>query len=99
MSYQLQISGQHMEVTDALQKLTETKVEHMSHIYENITHIHITFHVDKHEQVASGQVSVPGTVLAAEAKSDDLYKSIDLLVDKLSSQLRKYKDKHSDHQS
>lgn len=99
MTYQLQISGQHIEVTDALKTLTETKIEHMSHIYDKITHIHITFKVDKHEQVAHGQVTVPGKVLAAEASSDDLYKSIDLLIAKLESQLRKYKEKLSDHQS
>ena len=97
MSYDLQISGQHMEVTDALKELTENKVKHLTHISDKITHIHITFRVDRHEQTASGQVTVPNKVLAAEATSDDLYKSVDLLIDKLSSQLRKYKEKSKEH--
>jgi putative sigma-54 modulation protein len=95
MSYELQISGQNIEVTEAIRTLTENKVAHMAHIYNKITHVHINFHVDKHQQIATGQVSVPGTVLAAEADSEDLYKSIDKLIVKLETQLRKYKEKHS----
>lgn len=98
MSYELQISGQHMEVTEAIKQLTENKVANMSNIYNKITHIHINFHVEKHEQIATGQISVPGTILAAEASSEDLYKSIDQLIAKLTTQLRKYKDKNSGHQ-
>ena len=99
MSYKLEISGQHLEVTDAIKELTRSKVEHMAKISDKITNIHITFHVDKHEQGASGQVHVPNKLIAAEASSGDLYKTIDLLIGKLETQLRKYKEKNSDHQS
>ena len=99
MDYQLQISGQHVEVTEALRTLTTNKTAHLATICDRITHIHITFHIDHVTQVASGQVSVPGKLLAAEAKSDDMYKSIDQLIEKLEAQLRKYKEKQSNHQS
>ena len=97
MSYQLEISGQHVEVTDALKSLTTTKVERLSTICDRITHVHIIFRIDHISQIASGQIQVPGKLLAAEADSDDLYKSIDQLVAKLEAQLRKYKEKSTDH--
>ena len=97
MNHNTLVNAENMELTPALKDLSIKKAEHLYTIYKNISHINITFKVDKHEQIANGLIKVPGREMVAHATSDDLYKSIDLLIDKLSSQLRKYKEKLSEH--
>jgi len=38
-----------------------------------------------------------GTVIRAQERSENLYASIDLVANKLTRQLRRYKERHSDH--
>ena len=97
MSSPVTINGDNFELTDALRELTVKKTKHLHTICKQISHIDITFKVDKLDQVVCGLIKVPGKELVAQASSDDMYKSVDLLIDKLSSQLRKYKEKLSGH--
>ena len=97
MGHQLNLSGDNMELTPSIKELTSKKTEHLHTICNQISHIDITFKVNKLDQIANGIVKVPGKELVAQASSDNLYKSIDLLIDKLSVQLRKYKEKNTEH--
>lgn len=97
MSAPITINGDNFELTDALKALSIRKINHLSTIHKQICHIDVTFKVDNLDQIASGLVKVPGKELVAQATSDDMYKSIDLLIDKLSTQLRKHKEKLSNH--
>ncbi len=49
------------------------------------------------QQTAEVTVFANGTVIRAQERSENLYASIDLVASKLSRQLRKYKERHSDH--
>lgn len=92
-----QITGHHVEVTAALREFTEKKFSRLKPHDEYITSIHITFNVDKLDQIAEGQIQVPGQTIHAKASDHDMYNAIDALVDKLSRQLVKYKEKHTQH--
>jgi len=59
--------------------------------------IHVTFDVQKVRQIAKASVLLSGTELFASAESEDMYSSIDFLVDKLDRQIIKHKEKHQDH--
>ncbi len=49
------------------------------------------------QQTAEVTVFANGTVIRAQERSENLYASIDLVAGKLSRQLRRYKDRNSDH--
>ena len=49
------------------------------------------------QQTAEVTVFANGTVIRAQERSENLYASIDLVANKLSRQLRRYKERHSDH--
>ncbi|SFV81732.1 Ribosome hibernation protein YhbH [hydrothermal vent metagenome] len=53
--------------------------------------------VEKDVQMAEATIHVSGADLFAKAESDNLYVSIDQLVNKLDAQIRKHKEKLSDH--
>ena len=90
---QLQITGHGLEITPALRELTEKKLRRIQSHFDHITNIHITFAVNKQTQIAEGNIQVPGTTINAQAESHDMYKSVDLLMEKLMTQLTKHKEK------
>lgn len=94
---QIQMTGQNLEITDAIRSYAEKKLKRAFSIVDKINHIHLTFHVEKLNQIAEANISVPGSQIHAEASSENIYESIDKLIDKISRQLKKYKDKLSDH--
>jgi putative sigma-54 modulation protein len=95
----LLIQGNNITVTEAIHDYVEEKVE------KAVKHFHnITTKVDVHLSVArnaritnkhKAEVTVyaNGTVIRAQEGSENLYASIDLVSDKISRQLRKYKER------
>ena len=53
--------------------------------------------VDNITHNAEGNTYLPKTDLHAKCSSNDMYKSIDLLIDKLNKQIIKHNDKIKDH--
>jgi putative sigma-54 modulation protein len=94
---QITFTGHHVEVTPALRELATSKLEKLTRHYDKIVSINVTFKVDKLQQVAEATVYVAKNEIHAHADSEDLYTAIDLMVDKLDRQLKKHKEKHSDH--
>ena len=94
---QIQMTGHGLSISAALRELTEKKLKRLHPCFDEITNIHITFHVDKISQIADASLQLPGSTINAQAKSEDMYKTIDLLMQKLQIQLAKYKAKKGDH--
>lgn len=96
---QIQITGRNsMEVTEALRDFTNKKLQsRLERFADKITSTQITFSVDKLRQCVEAQIAIPGTEVVASAESDDMYKSVDELVDKLVRQLTRHKEKTTDH--
>jgi len=92
---QIQMTGQNMELTPAIRSYMEKKFQRVSAVADRITSVQITFHVEKLTQIAKANLNLPGTQIHAESKSEDMYESIDKLVDKLLQQIKKHKEKNS----
>ncbi len=93
---QVNVSGHHVEVTDALNSYVATKLERIERHFDRITNIHVILSVEKQRQKAESTIRVSGGEIFAEAEADDLYAAIDLLTDKLDRQLIKKKEKFTD---
>jgi putative sigma-54 modulation protein len=97
---QFQLSGQQIEVTQALRDHATAKVDRLTRLDDRCIGLSIVLWVDKLQQCAEGTLSVTGATLHAEAGEADMYASIDVLFDKLVSQLRKHREKVKDkHQN
>ena len=90
---QINISGHHVDLTDALHDYVINKLSRLERHFENITSIDVTLTVDKLIQKAEANVHVAGADLFAAAESSDMYAAIDALTDKLDRQLIKHKEK------
>lgn len=103
----LVIQGKNIDITDAIRQHVSQKIEKaVSHFQHLINKVDVCLSVaggnkSPSRQCAEVTVYVNRAVVRAEEVSDSLYASIDLVADKISRQLRKYKEKRqsSDHSS
>ncbi len=94
----IHFTGRHMEVTDAIRTYATEKFDRIYRHYDKITSIQVIFSVEKVAQQVEAVLHIPGgEQIHAHSESEDMYTSIDLLADKIDSQVRKYKDKQKDH--
>ncbi len=88
------VRGIHLDLTPALRQATEYKVARLFRHETRIDRIRIDIEHDKtraHGEmfIVKAQIEIAGPDLVASVSSDDAYKSLDLLVDKLDQMLRK----------
>lgn len=93
----LNITGHHVEVTPAIREYVGQKVDRVIRHFDQVTSSHVILSVDKLKQKAEITLHVKGKDIFADAFSDDLYASIDAMVDKLDRQVVKHKEKITDH--
>ncbi len=98
----LLIHGRNLEVTPALRDYTQTKldraIQHFGDaVREADVHLSVARNPRVPQQTAEVTVFANGTVIRAQERSENLYASIDLAAGKLARQLRKWKERHSDH--
>lgn len=89
------IRGENIEITTALKDYVEKKVSRLERYFEaDITSdVNVTLKVIRDQHSVEVTIPMPKLLLRAEEKSLDMYASIDLVVEKLERQIRKYKTK------
>jgi len=88
------VRGDHLEVTAALREYVEKKLNRMEKYFEaplTSEQVNVTLSVVKGLQAVEVTISLPGILLRAEERHNDMYAAIDLVVDKLERQIRKHK--------
>ena len=92
----MNISGLHIEVTDAMKNYVTQKFEKLERHSDNITNVQVTFSVEKTQKKAEIALNMKGTQLHADAQNDDMYAAIDAVTDKIDRQILKHKEKSVD---
>lgn len=93
----LKIHGHHLEVTPALRTYVEDKLTRIRRHFDNVIDADVVLSVDKLQQKAEITLRVRGSSLHAECTDDDLYASIDSMMDKLDRQVLRHKDRVKNH--
>lgn len=91
------LTGHHVDITDALRQYVSSKMERLERHFDSVTDIHVVLSVEKMRQKAEATLHLSGNKLFADATDEDMYAAIDALVDKLDRQLKKHKEKVTDH--
>lgn len=94
---QITITGHHVDVTPALRAYATEKMQKLSRHFHQVNSINVILNVEKLNQIAEATVNAAGRTLFATETAPDMYASIDGLVDKLDRQVRRYKDRITDH--
>ncbi len=92
------ISGKNIEVTDGLKNAIYDKFDRLEKYFTEDAEVHVTFNVEKDRQKIEVTIPVKGHIIRAEQVSDDMYVSIDLVIEILERQISKYKKKLIDQE-
>ena len=93
----IRLAGQHIEVTDALREYVKAKLAKLERHFDHVTAAHVVLSVEKLRRRAEATIHVSGASLVADVEHEDMYAAIDALADKLDRQIRKHKEKLTDH--
>lgn len=94
---QLTITGHQIEVTGPIRDYIETKFERIKRHFDQVLNAHVIIRVEKLQHQSEATMHIGGKDFFADSTEDHLYKSIDLLVDKLDKQIRRHKDKTTNY--
>jgi putative sigma-54 modulation protein len=95
---QIDITGHHVDVTPALRAYVTEKMQKIMRHTDQIISIRVILKVEKLQQLAEATINVGGRMVFANVSATDMYASIDGLVDKLDRQVRRRKDRITNHQ-
>lgn len=93
----LNISGHHVEITDAMRAFITDKLQRVERHFDQLIDAEVILHVEKIRHRAEAKLNASGTTLFAESTEDDMYKAIDDLMHKLDKQVLRHKEKLKDH--
>lgn len=87
------VNTKHTTLTDAIRDYSEKKIQRIAKYFDDNMDVHVNLNVEKNMHIAEIFVNVKGMFLKGIERSEDMYASIDLAVDKIERQVVKYKEK------
>jgi putative sigma-54 modulation protein len=86
------VRGKNVEITDALKDYVTKKMGKMDKLLNSRpATAHAVLSVQKERQIIEVTIPIEGMLLRAEQSNPDMYASVDLVIDKLERQYRKFK--------
>lgn len=91
------VSGRNVEITDALKDTVDKKMSRLDKYFQKDIPATVTLSVEskrqKDRQIVEVTIPFSSTIIRAEESTDDMYTSIDKVIDVLERQIRKHKEK------
>lgn len=94
---QVNITFRHLEPTEALKTHAREKVEHVQRYVDRPSEAHVVMYVENLEHHADITLKAGPFLVRGQAKTEDMYASIDQATDKIERQLKKHKEKLKNH--
>lgn len=96
---QVQVVFRHTKPSDALQEYALKRLSKLDKLLIKPEDGQVTLTAEKDEHIAMVQLRANGETFTAKHAAADMYEAIDLVVDKVERQARRYKDKLVEHRS
>ncbi len=94
---QINITFRNLEATDALKEYAREKIDRVNKYVDRAGEAHVVLSLERHLHHADLTIHAGSFLLRGREKSEDMYASIDLAMDKIERQLRRYKEKLKRH--
>ena len=92
------ISGKNIDVTEGLKQAVYDKLGRLEKFFNEDTNAQVTFSVEKERQKIEVTIPMKGHIIRAEQVSDDMYVSIDMVVEIIERQVTRYKKRIIDQE-
>ncbi|NOY87410.1 MAG: ribosome-associated translation inhibitor RaiA [Deltaproteobacteria bacterium] len=94
---QIEVSFRRMEQSDALRSYVEEKLSKVLKPLIEPVSAQVVFQVEKYRHITKVTVAANGIIIKGKEETNDMYSSIDLVLDKLDRQVKKYREKIQRH--
>ncbi|RLC48024.1 MAG: ribosome-associated translation inhibitor RaiA [Candidatus Cloacimonadota bacterium] len=94
---QITITARHFEITDAIKTYAETSVRRLKKYFENIIYVDIVLSIEKIRNIAEINLHYKKADLISKAEEKDMYKAIDVAVEKMEKQIKRHLSKIRTH--
>lgn len=95
---QITITARHFDLTNAIRDYVEESAIKLEKYFDHILNVHFILSLENGGNSAEMILNIPKNNLKCVASDKDMYVAIDAAVDKMENQVKKLKDKWSDHQ-
>jgi putative sigma-54 modulation protein len=95
---QITITARHFELTKAIRDYVESSCLKLKKYFDQIITIHVTLALENSRNICELSLHAGKFGLQSQAEEMDMYLSIDNALDKMESQIKKLKDRVTDHQ-
>jgi putative sigma-54 modulation protein len=95
--YNVSVTGRNFQVTEAMKDYAIEKISKLDRFHSRIIDVNVIMDVQKLDHKVDIVMKVDQIKIKSHASSSDMYASIDMAVNKLDNQLRRYKEKINDH--
>jgi putative sigma-54 modulation protein len=94
---QVKISTRHGHLSEATQQFIREKVQRLLHIFQRLTFIEVTVDLSEEDKLVELLVSAEHKHdFVGSERNKDVLAAVDLVLDKLEAQVRRYKEKIQD---
>lgn len=90
---EITLQGRNIELSDSLKEHVEKKLQKLAKYFRHPLQVQVVLSSQKDRQIVEITVPLNDYILRAEESTDDLYTSLDRVLDKLERQIHKYKTK------
>lgn len=95
---QITVTGRHLETTEALKQYATERFQKLDKYLPKNSATTITLSVVKKvHHIAEAMIKADGILIQASEETEEMYSSIDLLLEKIERRVRKYKEKITNH--
>ena len=96
---QITVTFRHMDAVEDFKKYIEEKMARVKKYIDRPIEANIVLSVEKHRNIADISLVANRIVINGKEETDNMYSSIDLVIDKIERQLRKYKERLKKHKT
>lgn len=89
----IKMTGRHIDVSERLKEYAEKRIAKLEKYFQQLIDVHLILYVEKLDHAAELIINGDSVQFHAREKAADLYSAIDLLVDKMESQIGRFKER------
>jgi putative sigma-54 modulation protein len=91
------ITARGYKAPDRLKKYVNDKMNKKERLYDGVFDVDVILSYEKLTQIAEVKLNAANKLIIAKEKSDDIFKSIDMVIDNIERQIKRHKEKQRDH--
>jgi len=90
---EITVTFRHMETSESIRSYAEEKISKINRYLDFPIEAHIVLAAEKFRRMVDVTVSVNGTIIKAMEETEDMYSAIDQVMDKIETQVKRYRSK------